>query len=296
MLYNIRHITTYTYNTAVPFARCVLRMFPREEPGQTVISSELRLTPEASERRDSICFFGNRVTTLTIEQPHRALSVSVTSLVDVSQHGLAGLDLSQPWEVVRRDAVEHGGLEPSSPVHFLYQSRSVPVEPGPVAYAAKSFSPGRGMLEAATELTHRIKADFVYDPKATVVSTPLAQAFENKRGVCQDFAHVMISGLRGLGLPAAYVSGYLRTIPPPGEKRLEGADATHAWVSVWCGDGLGWVGLDPTNGIMAGNDHIIVARGRDYADVSPIDGVIIGSGGQSIDVKVDVEPLGACVR
>ncbi len=292
MLYNIRHITTYTYNSAVPFARCVLRMFPRIEPGQTVMSSALTITPHATERRDSICFFGNRVASITIEKPHKALTVSVTSLVEVMQPGLLGLDVSQSWEMIRDEAADSVSLEASSPVHFLFQSRLVPIEPTAVAYAMPSFPPGRSVLDGITDLMHRMKADFTYDPKATEVSTPLAQALENRRGVCQDFAHVMISGLRGLGLPAAYVSGYLRTIPPPGKKRLEGADATHAWVSVWCGHGLGWVGLDPTNDIFAENDHIVVARGRDYADVSPLDGVIVGSGGQSIDVKVDVEPLG----
>jgi transglutaminase-like putative cysteine protease len=291
VLYDIRHVTTYSYNAAVPFARCVLRMFPRVEPGQRVLSSTLSVTPRVSERRNNICFFGNQVSTITIELPHRALTVSVTSRVEVAQPVMGSLDLSLPWETVRDEAADGAGLEPDSPVHFLFQSRLVPIEAGAVAYAAKSFTPGRLVLDAARDLMARIKADFVYDPKATVVSTPLAQALEHRRGVCQDFAHVMISGLRGLGIPAAYVSGYLRTIPPPGKKRLQGADATHAWVSVWCGGGLGWIGLDPTNNILAANDHIIVARGRDYADVSPIDGVIIGSGGQSIDVKVDVEPL-----
>lgn len=292
MLYAIRHVTTYSYNSAVPFARCVLRMFPRTEPGQSVLSSVLTVSPQASERRDSICFFGNRIATLTIDQPHRALLVSVTSRVEVSHAALGGFDLSPPWETVRDEAGEGAGLDSGSPVHFLYPSRLVPIAPAAVAYAAASFPPGRSMLDGARDLMGRIKREFIYDPKATVVSTPLAQAFENRRGVCQDFAHVMIAGLRGLGLPASYVSGYLRTIPPPGKKRLEGADASHAWVSVWCGHGLGWVGLDPTNDMLAGNDHVIVARGRDYADVSPVDGVIIGSGGQSIDVKVDVEPLG----
>ncbi len=292
VLYDIRHVTTYTYNSAVPFARCVLRMFPRAERGQNVVSTLLTVSPKVSERRDSICFFGNAIATITVEQPHRALTVSVTSRVEVNHGALAGLDLSDAWETVRDMAADGAGLEPESPVHYLYQSRLVPIEPAAVAYAASSFPPGRTVLDGARDLMGRIKRDFVYDPKATVVSTPLSQALEHRHGVCQDFAHVMIAGLRGLGLPASYVSGYLRTLPPPGQKRLQGADASHAWVSVWCGHGLGWVGLDPTNDMLAGNDHIVVARGRDYADVAPVDGVIIGSGGQSIDVKVDVEPIG----
>jgi transglutaminase-like putative cysteine protease len=291
VLYTIRHVTTYTYGAAVPFARCVLRMFPRMEPGQAVLESKLTIQPHASERRDSLCFFGNRLSTLTIDQPHRALTVTVVSKVDVSRPALAGFDLSPPWEAVRADATDGAGLDPESPVHFLYRSRLVPLDPAAAAYAAESFPPGRFMLDGAIDLMRRIKRDFTYDPKATVISTPLAEALRQRRGVCQDFAHIMIAGLRGLGLPAGYVSGYLRTIPPPGQKRLEGADATHAWVSVWCGYSLGWIGLDPTNAMVAGDDHIVTARGRDYADVSPIDGVIIGSGGQSIEVKVDVAPM-----
>jgi transglutaminase-like putative cysteine protease len=292
VLYDIRHVTTYTYGAAVPFARCVLRMFPRREPRQTVLAAHLSLAPRQTERRDGVCFFGNDMAMITIEEPHRALTVSVTSRVDVAEPGLAGLALALPWQEVRELACESRALDAASPVHFLYPSRLIPLEPAIKDYAAQSFPVGRSALDGAQELMGRIHADFVYDPKATVISTPLAQAFDNRRGVCQDFAHVMIAGLRGLGLPAAYVSGYLRTIPPPGEARLAGADATHAWVSVWCGPALGWVDLDPTNAMAAANDHIVVARGRDYADVSPIDGVIIGSGGQSLDVKVDVEPLG----
>ena len=147
------------------------------------------------------------------------------------------------------------------------------------------------MLDGARELAARIRTDFTYEPKSTAVSTPLEQAFEQRRGVCQDFAHIMIAGLRGLGLPASYVSGYIRTIPPPGKPRLDGADATHAWVSVWCGAELGWIGFDPTNAIDAGNDHIELAIGRDFSDVSPIYGVFLGSGAQELEVDVDVIPV-----
>ncbi len=134
----------------------------------------------------------------------------------------------------------------------------------------------------------RIRDDFRYDPKATLVSTPLSEVFEKRRGVCQDFAHVMIAGLRALGFPAAYISGYLRTNPPAGSPRLAGADASHAWVSLWCGKNVGWVGLDPTNAMLIGDDHIVLARGRDYADISPVSGIILSSGDQAVDVKVDV--------
>jgi transglutaminase-like putative cysteine protease len=144
---------------------------------------------------------------------------------------------------------------------------------------------------AAVNLMQRIKRDFVYDTRATEISTPLRDVFEKRRGVCQDFAHIMIAGLRGLGLPAAYVSGYLRTTPPPGRPRLQGADATHAWVSVWCGADLGWLDFDPTNDLVIGNDHVVLAVGRDYTDVSPVDGVIVGSRKQKLAVAVDVIPV-----
>lgn len=292
MIYDIRHVTTYAYSATVPFARCVLRIFPRAERGQRIISAQLSLNPQPVEKRDGVCFFGNSTSTITIDAPHRALTVTVKSRVEVIRPDDAGFDLSVPWEAARAESVDMPSIDRTSPVNFLFESRLVYFAPEVVAYAAASFTPGRPIIDGARELMGRIKRDFTYDPKATVVTTPLEVAFKARRGVCQDFAHIMIAGLRGLGIPAAYVSGYLRTIPPPGKKRLEGADATHAWVSIWCGRAIGWIGLDPTNDMMVGHDHIVVARGRDYADVSPIDGVIIGSGEQSVDVKVDVIPVG----
>ena len=160
-------------------------------------------------------------------------------------------------------------------------------------YARASFPPGRPILAGALDLMRRIKDDFVYEIGATTVSTTPPMSFALRRGVCQDFAHIMISGLRGIGLPAAYVSGYLRTVPKSGAPGLQGADAMHAWVSVWCGAEAGWYGLDPTNAVLAGDDHVVVAIGRDYADVAPIDGVVFASGGQRIDDAVSVTPVGA---
>jgi transglutaminase-like putative cysteine protease len=170
----------------------------------------------------------------------------------------------------------------------VFASPLVPVQQPVTLYAAMSFPPGSGILAGAVDLMHRIRTEFKYDPKATVISTPLDEVFEKRHGVCQDFAHVMIAGLRGLGLPAAYVSGYLRTIPPPGKPRLQGADATHAWVSLWCGVEIGWIGFDPTNDILVENDHIVLAVGRDFSDVSPVDGIIVGSRRQKLTVAVDV--------
>jgi transglutaminase-like putative cysteine protease len=181
-------------------------------------------------------------------------------------------------------------LDVISPANFIYPTAMTKLNTAMTAYVAECFAPSRSIVEAAHDLSCRIRAEFAYDPDATLVSTPAIEAFGARRGVCQDFAHIMISGLRGLGLPAAYVSGYLRTIPPPGKPRLEGADATHAWVDLWCGNALGWVGFDPTNALIVAGDHIVLAAGRDYADVAPMGGVVLGPGEQTIDVAVDVVP------
>jgi transglutaminase-like putative cysteine protease len=211
--------------------------------------------------------------------------------VSVSRQAPGRTAPSPSWESVRDVALEASSLGPASPVGYVFASSLVPVL-GPVtAYAAASFPHGQGILGGAVDLMHRIRREFKYDPKATVISTPLKEVFEKRHGVCQDFAHVMIAGLRGLGLPAAYVSGYLRTYPPAGQPRLQGADATHAWVSVWCGSEIGWIGFDPTNDLLVENDHIILAIGRDFSDVSPVDGIIVGSRKQKLAVAVDVLPV-----
>jgi transglutaminase-like putative cysteine protease len=223
-----------------------------------------------------------------IETAHRNLRIDSRSRVSVSRQPPGRAEPSPSWESIREVAFEATSLGPSSPVGYVFASSLVPMQAPVTAYAAASFPAGVGILAGAVDLMHRIRTEFKYDPKATVISTPLKEVFEKRHGVCQDFAHVMIAGLRGLGLPAAYVSGYLRTIPPPGQVRLQGADATHAWVSVWCGGEIGWVGFDPTNDLLVGNDHIILAVGRDFSDVSPVDGIIVGSRKQKLGVAVDV--------
>jgi len=292
VIYDLRHVTTYAYSRPVPFARCILRLQPRDDGGQSVQTSELVVTPRPAERDDGICFFGNRMTTLTIAKPHRELKIEMRARVVVQRPQAPFPGLTRNWEEVGEQALASASLAPDSPAHHLYPSRLVPPVAAVTDYARSSFAPKRPVLEAATELMARIKADFTYDPEATEVSTPLEEAFRQRHGVCQDFAHVMIAGLRGLGLPAAYVSGYIRTVPPPGQKRLEGADASHAWVMLWCGPETGWIGLDPTNDLIVADDHIVTAFGRDYADVSPLDGVVIGPGSQKIGVAVDVIPIG----
>jgi transglutaminase-like putative cysteine protease len=224
-----------------------------------------------------------------IETPHRELRAEARARVEIDR--APPPQTTPAWEEVRDEAFDAESLDSLSPAHFLYPSRFVPLFEPAIHYARESFAAGRPVFQAASELMGRIRRDFRYDTKATDVRTPLSVAFEKRRGVCQDFTHIMIAGLRGLGLPAAYVSGYIRTIPPDGKPRLEGADATHAWVSLWCGKEAGYVDLDPTNNLVVANDHIILAHGRDYSDISPIHGIVLGAGEQEVDVGVDVIPV-----
>jgi len=288
--YRLRHRTTYSYDSDVGFARCVLRLTPRSSPSQTVLDSDIDVSPRPSATTDRLGPFGARVLTVTVDTPHRALVIEARAHIDVHTPAAGDPDASPSWEAIRAAVLESRDLTPDGPASYLFPTPRTPIVPEITTYARESFAPGRPIVAAAAELNRRIHAEFRYDPSATEVSTAVAQAFAARHGVCQDFAQIMICGLRGLGLPAAYVSGYLRTIPPPGQPRLEGADATHAWVAIWCGGALGWVGFDPTNAILAGDDHLVLAVGRDYADVAPIDGVILASGGQSLKVEVDVAP------
>jgi transglutaminase-like putative cysteine protease len=288
VIYDIRHVTTYSYESAVSFARCSLRLEPRSGDGQQLISHVVEIRPRPADRTVRRDFFGTHTESILIETAHRTLRIDSRSRVSVARHAPDRAMQGTAWESVRDVAFEAISLGPASPIGYVFASPLVPVLAPVTSYAAESFAPGRGILAGAVDLMHRIRTGFKYDPKATVISTPLKEVFEKRHGVCQDFAHVMIAGLRGLGLPAAYVSGYLRTIPPPGKPRLQGADATHAWVSLWCGEGLGWVGFDPTNDLLVENDHIILAVGRDFSDVSPVDGIIVGSRKQKLAVAVDV--------
>ena len=291
MIYDIRHVTSYSYESPVSFARCALRLEPKSGDGQQLISHAVEIRPRPAERTARRDFYGTPTESVLIEAAHRSLRIDSRSRVSVERRSHDRAADSLPWEQVRELAFTAASLGPSSPVGYVFASALVPVLSPVTAYAASSFPQGGGILAGAADLMRRIRNEFKYDPKATVISTPLWEVFEKRHGVCQDFAHVMIAGLRGLGLPAAYVSGYLRTIPPPGKPRLQGADATHAWVSVWCGGDLGWVGFDPTNDLMIANDHIVLATGRDFSDVSPIDGIIVGSRKQKLGVAVDVVPV-----
>lgn len=293
MIYDINHVTTYSYDAAVASTRCVVRLKPRESAGQRVLRARIDAAPAPETTRESVDFFGNRIVEATIAEAHEKLRISLSARVEVAREEPPAAPLTPTWETVARAAMAMRTLSRETPAHWLFPSRQAPPYAPATDYARESFLPGRPILEGAEDLMRRIERDFAYDPDATHVATPLEEAFKARGGVCQDFAHIMIAGLRGLALPAAYVSGYIRTEPPPGQARLEGADASHAWVAVWCGQPFGWIHLDPTNAIYADDNHIVVAIGRDYADVSPIDGVIVGAGRQALAVSVDIKAVGA---
>jgi transglutaminase-like putative cysteine protease len=292
VIYDLCHVTTYGFEAPVSSARCILRLTPAETPEQQLLSHRIEIDPAPVRRREHKSHFGVATIDATIESRHRELRITARSRVAVRRAPPALPDNGPPWEEVREEAARSSSLLPSSPIHHLFPSRLIRLAEPLTLYAASCFPPDRRVLDGAIALMQRVRAEFTYDPRATLVSTPLMQAFEHRRGVCQDFAHIMIAGLRGLGLPASYVSGYIRTVPPPGSPRRQGVDATHAWVALWCGPEGGWVGLDPTNAVVVADEHVILAVGRDYADVSPIDGVILGSGAQRLSVAVDVVPVG----
>jgi transglutaminase-like putative cysteine protease len=291
MIYDIRQVTTCTYASPVAHAHHVLRLTPVNRPGQRVHLSALRIEPPPVKAREGADFFGNRLTSITINEPHSTLAVKVSARIAVDPVAKRDPAASPAWEAVRDEVFAATDISPLSPVHFLFASRMVSLDPEIRDYARQSFSPGRPIVEAALDLNHRIKTDMIYEIGATTVTTTAPMSFALRRGVCQDFAHIMISGLRGLGLPAAYVSGYLRTTRNPEQTQLQGADAMHAWVMVWCGEAIGWIGFDPTNDMIASDDHIALAVGRDYSDVAPMDGVIVAAGGQRITVSVSVTPV-----
>jgi transglutaminase-like putative cysteine protease len=289
VIYEVTHVTRYTYGAMVELTNGILRLTPVTRDGQILGRFDLDTAPPCLPPRERTDPFGNRVLSLRIEKPHQELSVTAASRVLVDRPPDPGE--SPAWEAVAAEALSIGSLAPGSPAVGLYPSRRIPLFDEAAAYARESFASRRPIHEAAMELASRMRSDFVYDPEATEVSTPAPTAFVQRRGVCQDFANIMIAALRGLALPALYVSGYIRTVSPPGEERLAGADASHAWVSLWCGSELGWLGFDPTNAVSVRTDHTEVARGRDYSEASPIESMVVSSGSHRLEVTVDVVPV-----
>ncbi|GAA4770629.1 transglutaminase family protein [Stakelama sediminis] len=291
MHYAIRHVTRFDYAEPAGFARCNLRLKPIAWSGQALEDYHLSVEPGGHFVPARAPSGLANVLRLVIDQPTRTLTIESTARVTVDRPVPIPSSDDPTLADVARMALNSRDLSPAGPAAYLFPSPRIPLDPAIAQWCAQELAPDRGAPEAAIALARRIQSEFHFDPTATLVDTPPAEAFAKRGGVCQDFAQIMISGMRAAGLPAAYVSGYLRTLPPPGQERLVGADATHAWVLLWCGPDHGWIGVDPTNGIWMAGDHVVMAIGRDYADIAPIDGVMLGSGAQHMEVSVDVEPL-----
>jgi transglutaminase-like putative cysteine protease len=288
MNYRVRHQTRYDYSDPVSISHHILRLTPRTTLTQTCLSIRISITPKPSGRAVHEDYFGNQVTSFNLLEPHDVFIVEALSELAVEAPPPVDFTNSPAWETVRE-------VTDLDACQYVFDSRRAAARPELGEYARESFEPGRPVLDAARDLTRRINSDFRFDTKATEVSTPVETFFEKRRGVCQDFSHLQIACLRSIGLPARYVSGYLRTNPPKGRPRLIGADASHAWCSVWSPafgeQSSGWVDFDPTNNCVPSGGHITVAWGRDYSDVSPVYGVLLGGAEHEVDVEVDVLPL-----
>ncbi|MGH1361400.1 MAG: transglutaminase family protein [Burkholderiaceae bacterium] len=288
--YRVQHSTTYSYEADVSLSQQLLRLTPRESAHQAVDGATILIDPSPVMRQTNTDFFGNHITRLALQEPHRRLSIQASSTITITPPAPIALEQTDPWEQVLaavRKPVTH---EAGTAAGFCFPSPYVDVPSNIGELVNDLFAPGRPLLEAVMALTNRIYTDFTYRGGVTDIWTPVATVLNKKQGVCQDFAHLQIAALRSLGLPAKYVSGYLLTHPPEGKPRLIGADESHAWLSVWL-PGLGWVDFDPTNNSMPGHEHILLAWGRDYGDVSPIKGFIVGGGAHKLKVSVDVAPL-----
>ncbi len=289
MKYRVKHETTYRYSSPVTISHNQVRLVPRNTHGQQCLINRQTIAPTPQTIRAWTDCFGNAAGFFLIDHSHRELSVIAESTVVVDPTPHISPVHTPPWEVVRDTIRRCNDPESLAAAMFVHPSPCVQISREMSDYAQVSFTPGRPLLDAALNLTHRIFVDFTYDPTATTVSTPTGDVLHLRRGVCQDFAHLQIACLRALGLAARYVSGYLLTTPAPGESKLIGADASHAWLAVWC-PVYGWVALDPTNDCLPSEQHVTVAWGRDYGDVAPIKGVVLGGGTHLVGVSVDVVP------
>ncbi len=288
--YKVSHSTTYEYDAPVAVCQNVVFLTPRSTPYQSCTYHRLLVRPAPPSPHRRTDYFGNTASLFSLSTGHRKLQITANSTVELVERPAFQDASTLPWEQVRdvlaTDRTEQG----LDDYQFCFASPRVPLLADLADYGKQSFTPGRPIAEAYRELTNRIFADFTYDPTATTVNTPIAEAFGKKHGVCQDLAHVMIGCLRPLGLAARYVSGYLRTHQPEGQPRLVGADASHAWASLYCGD-IGWLDADPTNDVLPSTEHITVAWGRDFGDVCPVAGMFVGGGSHRLNVSVDVAPI-----
>ncbi len=288
MLLRVEHATAYVYAARVELAAHLMHLRPRELPRQRVLAFSLDAVPVPDRLQWGTDHFGNPTGWLSIDRAHDSVELVAHSVVEVHPPEPLRPDDTPAWE-----HVADLGLRPAAArmvSEFIFGSLMAPADPEARAYAAPSFTPGRPILSAVLDLVSRINRDFRFDAGVTTVSTPVHRVLELRAGVCQDFAHLMIAGLRGLGLPARYVSGYVRTRPPPGQKRRVGADHSHAWVGCWLGPAFGWLDVDPTNDLVVADEHVVLGWGRDFADVSPVRGVLLGGGRHTLRVSVDMAP------
>jgi transglutaminase-like putative cysteine protease len=281
VIYRVRHVTRYEYQTPVDLGAHLAHVRPRSLPHQRVLRASVQAAPAVSWRRDGSDHFGNEVTWLFLDAAHAAFQVIADSVVDVAFPEPPDAAATAAWEDVARQAWAAGPT-----AEFLFDSPYAPADPDARAYAAPSFAVGRAVFEALLDLTARMRRDFTFRAGVTTTRTPVGEVLRRRQGVCQDFTHLMISALRAFGLPARYVSGYIRTRPT--RARL-GADQSHAWVGCWLGPEHGWVDLDPTNGIVVRDEHVVLGWGRDFGDVTPLRGVILGGGEQTLSVAVTLE-------
>ncbi len=290
MHYNVRHTTIYSYTDPVALCQNEVHLAPRQTSYQSCSGFQLEVSPQPMLLRSRIDAFGNQVSYFSLEEPHQELRVTARSRVSVVSHELPAAETTPAWEEVRQQLLTSETEEMRTVAQFRFESPYVRQLDEAHTYASASFLPGRPILDAALDLTSRIFHEFEYAPSATTVSTPTHEVLKQRRGVCQDFAHLQITAFRSLGLAARYVSGYLVTMPPAGKPKLVGADASHAWLSIYC-PGFGWIDLDPTNNVIPQERHITIGWGRDYSDVTPVRGVLTGGGPQVLTVSVDVAPV-----
>jgi transglutaminase-like putative cysteine protease len=284
MKYRLHHTTLYRYKTPVDLGCHMLHLLPRPLPAQQVLQARLTASPPPARTSERADHFGNLVCWMFQEVPHQRFEVTLEATIALAPPPPPVAEQTPAWEDVAHDATPEAA-------EFRFASPLLPADAAARRYAGASFPAGRPILAGLCDLIGRIRRDFIFRPGSTTIATPVATVLRQRAGVCQDFAHLMIAGLRGLGLPARYVSGYIRTRPPPGAAALQGADQSHAWVGCWLGPRHGWIDLDPTNDLIVAEEHVVLAWGRDYADVSPVRGVILGGGKHSLTVSVDLRPL-----
>lgn len=291
MKYGICHLTTTKYASTVRLAQIKLRLRPVEWPRQTISDYQLAIDPPPQSLMETEGAYPVHETKFTLREPISQLQVESRFTAEIQPLPFLVSETPSPAIAdLREMALTHPDLSPVSPASYLFASPMAAPERDIALWASGFLNDSMPVLQAGSALMSAIHEQFTFDSVATVIDTPAIEAFNKRSGVCQDFAHIMIIAARSRGIPAAYMSGYLRTLPPPGQDRLVGADAMHAWVGVWCGPELGWIGCDPTNNVFAETDHILIAMGRDYGDVAPLDGVVHGSANQSMFFSVDVAP------